>query len=229
MRIKTETIAALRLFEGLSLNDLHSIARGCTFNSISSRPGRVIKARGERCGELLFIMRGGVRSVCEGTNAEFVFEEELAHPHVIEPYSLFGVSPYYQKTYRASTAADVISIDKRHVVRLIEGYDVFRLNFLNYVCSYAYHTRCRKLAMAVAGAADKIIQFVLRLSESDRGDKLLKIKKTVLASLINETSARTSAALAQLKETGSVDVGRGWMVFREALFADTGKVARFIL
>lgn len=229
MRIRTETIAALRLFEGLSLNDLQLITRGFTFNLISLRPGRTVRRCGERCGELLFIMKGSVRSVCEGTNVDFVFEEELDNRHVIEPYSLFGVSPYYRKTYRASTYVEIVGVDKRHVVKLIEDYDVFRLNFLNYVCSYAYHTRCRNLTMGAVGAVDKIIQFVLRLSETDRGDKLLKVKKTVLASLIGEPPVRTSAALGKLKEMGLVDVGRGWIVFHEAIFADPDTAARLSL
>lgn len=218
MRIKLETIAGLRLFEGMSLNDIYSIVNNLTFNMIMSKPGKIVKRQGDRCSEMLFLVKGEIKAIYKDKDAEYEFEEIHTCPHVIEPYSLFGISPYYQRSYVALDDVELMSVEKRIVFRLIERYEVFRLNYLNYMCSCVSHSWQKCLPCPGTSISEKIIQFILRLSEVHRGNKTLRIKKCVLARYLDESSRSLSVALREMEERGMLKSSRERIILDKSIF-----------
>lgn len=229
MKLEIEILTNLKLFEGLSLSDLNRISQEIRFNHKTFKAGKIIKNIYDKCDEMIFVNKGTVVSELKGSNTKFTFVEEYTPPYMLEAYSLFGLSPRYTKKYIAKTETDILSIDKKTLLELLGKYDIFNLNYLNMLCSYAQLFRHKNLLYKSESIKDKIIQFAIRLSETYSGDKVLYIKKEDLAAIIHETRIRTSQAIQELCEEGYLSKQRGILIFKEHIFKNKQLSANFIL
>lgn len=229
MKLDIDILTNLKLFEGLSLSDLSQISQEIRFNHKTFKAGKVIKNIYDKCDEMIFVSKGTVISELKGCNTKFTFIEEYNPPYLIEAYSLFGLSPRYTKKYIAKTETEILSIDKKTLLELLGKYDIFNLNYMNLLCSYAQMFRNKNVLYKSDSIKDKIIQFAMRLSETNNGNKVLYIKKEDLAVIIHETRIRTSKAIQELCEEGYMSKQRGILIFRESIFKDKHLSAGFIL
>ncbi len=220
MKIAVETISALRIFEGMSLNDMHGIVNSMTFNMAVPRAGKLVKRQGERCGEMLFLLKGGLKSIYTNDKLHFEFQEILTPNSLVEPYSLFGISPCYVRSYVSLGEVELVSIEKRVVLKLLDNYEVFRLNYLNCLCSHAFHLRNAYMPFNEGSASQKIIRLVASLAETTEGEKVMRIKKTALAKLLGESPRSVSMALHGLEEEGLVRLAREKITFSDAILKE---------
>lgn len=229
MKIEIDILTHLKLFEGLSLNDLSNISQEVKFNQKTIKPGKTIKNIYDKCDEMIFVNRGTVISETKGSNTKFTFTEEHMPPYLLEAYSVFGLSPRYTRKYIAKTEVNIFSIDKKTVLELLNKYDVFNLNYMNILCSYAQIFRQKNFISKSDNIKDKIIQFALHLAETSNGDKILHIKKEDLAKILHETRIRTSKAIQELCDEGLISKQRGILVFREKIFKNKQMIGKFTL
>lgn len=229
MKLDIDILTQLRLFEGLSLNDLNRISREVRFNQKSIKPGKTIKDTYDKCDEMIFVYKGNVLSELKGSNTIFTFIEEYIPPYLLDAYSIFGLSPRYTKRYIAKTDVEILSIDKKTVLELLNQYDVFNLNYMNVICSYAQMFRQKNLMGNSGSIKDKILQFAIHLSETNKGDKTLYIKKETLARMIGETRIRTSKAIQELCDEDYISKQRGILIFREKIFNNRQMTGKFSL
>lgn len=229
MKPDIDILTQLRLFEGLSLNDLNKISKDIRFSQKSIKPGKTIKDTYDKCDEMIFVYKGNVMSELKGSNTPFTFVEEYGPPYLLDAYSIFGLSPRYMKRYIAKTEVEVLSIDKKTVLELLNQYDVFNLNYMNIVCSYAQLFRQKNLIWNNNNIKEKIIQLAIHLSEVNKGDKTLYIKKEVLAKIIGETRINTSGAIQELCNDGYISKQRGILIFKEKIFTNRQFLAKLTL
>lgn len=229
MKLDIEILTNLKLFEGLSLNDLNQISQEIKFSHKIYKPGKVIKNIYDKCDEMIFVNKGTVISELKGCSTKFTFIEEFNPPYLLEAYSLFGLSPRYSKKYIAKTETDILSIEKKTLLSLLGKYDVFNINYMNIICSYAQIFRNKNILYKSETIKDKILQFAMRLSETNNGNKVLYIKKEDLANILQETRIRTSKAIHELCEEGYMSKQRGILIFKESIFKNKQLSASFML
>lgn len=223
MKISAEKLTSLKLFEGLSLNELHDISEQIKFHHRTLKAGKVVKEAFEKCEDLIFVYRGSVYSELKGQNTQFVFTEEYNSPCMIEPYNLFGLYPRFSKKYVTKEDSELLSLNKKYIIGLLYQYNIFNLNYINTVCSCSQYFKQKNIIGKVYGVKDKIVQLALHLAETNFGDKKLYIKQEVLADIIGETKLKTSQALHELEEENRVVTKRGIIIFKESNFTEMHK------
>lgn len=78
-----------------------------------------------------FVLDGEVQIESKDRAHQYTIWETFKSPNVIEPYSLFGMRPYFTASYTAVTEVNTLNIDKSYILNELCRYEVFNLNYMN--------------------------------------------------------------------------------------------------
>ena len=132
-----DKLLQLPLFQGICKNDFTTILEKVKLHFHKYTPNTSIVKQGTTCKQLIFILSGSVQSESADSRHSYTIEETFTGPHVIEPYSLFGMHTSYTASYKALTEVTALIIDKSYVVAQLNNYEIFRLNYLNILSNRA--------------------------------------------------------------------------------------------
>lgn len=197
-----DTLLQLPLFQGLGQNDFTSILGKVRLHFSKHKAGEKIINQGDSCDKLVFLLNGEILSESSDYDRLFTWCEYINSPHVIEPYSLFGMRTSYTASYTALTDINVVSINKNFVLTELNRYEIFRLNYLNILSNRSQVLFDRLWSVNNQTIEDKIISFFMARAEKVSGKKILKIKMEDFASILDDTRLSVSKALNELQERG---------------------------
>lgn len=198
----------LPLFQGLCKEDFTAILEKVKLHFQKLAAGTCIVRQNTACNSLIFVIQGKVLSESADTTHNYVLYETLEAPHVIEPYSLFGMYPQYNASYYTQTPTNIITIDKSYILTELNKYAIFQLNFMN-LLSNRSQTIYRRLWNAhIGNTQNKIVNFLLLRCSTAQGGKRLHIRMEDLADLIDDTRINVSKVLNDLKQQGLVSLSR---------------------
>lgn len=198
----------LPLFQGMGEEALLQILEK-TKMSFSTHPaGEIIARAGMQCEGLLFVLGGTLCSVTVQEEQEFVLEEEIETPSLIEPFSLFGKKTTFTATYKAQTDVQLLSIEKSYIVSYLNTYEIFQINYLNTLSNRAQQLHARLWDTYSADITQKIVHFLALRSNGYMGRKVLHIKMKQLAKLIHETRINVSNVLNHLETLHLLELSR---------------------
>lgn len=210
-----DKLLQLPLFQGICKNDFTTILEKVKLHFHKYTPNTSIVKQGTTCKQLIFILSGSVQSESADSRHSYTIEETFTGPHVIEPYSLFGMHTSYTASYKALTEVTALIIDKSYVVAQLNNYEIFRLNYLNILSNRA-QTIYNKLWNAhIGNTRNKIINFLLLRCASQTGPKTLYIKMEVLAELIDDTRINVSKVLNEFQQQGLAELSRKKIIIPE--------------
>ena len=213
----------LPLFQGMSREDLFCVLEQTTFHFRRIENGKTAFRQGDQCQELTFLMSGMLVAETQTPHAPLSFAEELAPYMVLEPQSLFGKRPNYKSTYVAQGEVSLLCISKREVYRLLETYEIFRINFLNMLCSKTENLHECLWSFVPQGLEGRMALFIYSLCTTSQGTKVLRIKMEDLASLLDDTRLNVSRVLNKWREEGYIIMHR-----REFVIPDIQKLIAFL-
>ena len=104
-----DTLLQLPLFQGLSKNDITDILSKVKFHFKKYETGEYIFRQGDICTEVGFLLSGTLIAETVSNNHSYMFCEALSTACVIELYSLFGIRPSFQASYRAVSEVSVLT------------------------------------------------------------------------------------------------------------------------
>lgn len=203
-----DTLLQLPMFQGLGKNDITEILTKVKFHFQKHQPGECICVQDEKCSEVCFLLRGTVMAETSSRDKVYLFCEQLPVPHVIELYSLFGISPRYHSTYRAVSEVHTLTIDKQYLLGELNSYIPCGFNFSNIICTRAQYLYQRIWSDVTGGLRDRFIQFLLLRSSRPAGYKLIRIKMEDLAALLGDSRINVSRLLNALQDEGLVSLKR---------------------
>ncbi len=207
-RTMYDTLLQLPLFQGLSKNDFTEIIGKTKLHFSKYEDNKIIINQGDVCNKLIFLINGGIESKTIDANELYTLKEYIKGPYVIEPYSLFGMKPFFQATYTTSDKAEVVSISKSAILFELNNYEIFRINYLNILSNRSQNCFDKIWNTHIGTTREKIIRFVsIRCNRAD-GEKLLKIKMEDFARLINDTRINVSRVLNDMQNEGLVELSR---------------------
>ena len=213
-----ETLLQLPLFQGLCTDDFTNIIEKVKFHFRNYSDNETIMSQGEVCNQLAFLLEGNLLSKRTDDEHGFRLIETITAPTIIEPYSLFGMYPYYESTYQVQGEAKLLVIDKSYILSELSNYEIFRLNYLNLLSNRA-QVNHRKLWNTHIGSLDeKLANFFLIRCLKPEGTKTLQIGMEELAGLINETRINVSRKLNELKEKGIIQLKRKEILIPELAY-----------
>lgn len=203
-----ETLLQLPLFQGLSKNDITEILTAVKFHFKKISQGDCIYRQDEMCREIAFLLGGTVVADTVSFDKSYMLCEPLPVPYVIELYSLYGINPRYQSSYRAVTDANVLTIDKQYLFDLLSRYETCGINYSNIVCTRSQYLYKRIWQDVTGGLRERFVQFVMQHCHRLGGAKILRIKMEDLAALLYDRRINVSRMLNELQDEGLVCLRR---------------------
>jgi CRP-like cAMP-binding protein len=219
-----ESLMNLPYFQGMSKDEITSILDKVKLEFLRYNDGELILKQGEPCGCFTVLVRGEVTSSCISSDGIYNVIEELTTPFAFEPYSLFGLSPYYRCSYYAKGVCDVLSINKSYLFEEFARYDIFLMNMLNLVSQRVQQKTAQIWNMREMGIAEKIVNFMLYRTEQLDGCKILQVKMGDLATILGETRINVSRTLNAFQQGGVVELRR-----KEIIIPSLRKLKQFVL
>lgn len=203
MNVRTsfyEQLLDLPLFQGLGRNDFMEIAEKVKFSFFKATSCESVAKENDMCERLIFVLCGKiqVRSVSRDFNYELT--EFINAPLVIQPESLFGLSPQFSRTYWVDPETEYLTIPKSDVRDLLFNYPTFRINYLNILSTQIQHGQRLLWRSTSRSIHNRFAKFLIERSSRPAGHKSLKIKMTRLAEEILDTRLNTSKMLHDLAD-----------------------------
>ena len=216
METMFNTLLQLPLFQGLCHEDFTNILEKVTLHFTRHKAGEVIVKSGTPCNQLVFLLKGELSLQTTSKDDLFTFIEHMEAPYVIEPYALFGMNVNYASSYIAHTESHTISISKAFVLSGLLKYEIFRLNYMNFISNRAQNLYGRLWDEAYTDIEDKIIHFILIHAERMQGEKIMKIKMDDFARCVDDTRLNVSKVLNSLQEQKLLELHRKEIIIPDA-------------
>lgn len=204
-----EALLELPFFQGMGRSDMIQIMNKLPLKTKIVTTGRNIVIQDEKCQHLIFVIKGILRIITQDEHHLFTVCERIQGPTVIQPEVLFGIYPHYRSTYQALTETNIISIPKPEIIQIIASYDIFRLNFLNYLSSIIFKKQrpCWNI-LPEESLEQRIIRFLLQHTQYPAGEKSLTIRMVDLADILNDTRINVSRSLNRMQKEGKLILKR---------------------
>ena len=198
----------LPYFQGMSKDEITSILDKVKLEFFRYEDGELVFAKGSPCEHFAILVRGEVVSSCIFPDGRYTVLEELAPPIAFEPYSLFGLSPYYRCSYHAKGSCDVLMIKKSYLFKEFARYDIFLMNMLNLISQQAQQRSAQIWNRAEMDIPHKILDFIVTRTEQPDGCKTILVKMNVLAGILGETRINVSRVLNSFQQQGLAELRR---------------------
>ncbi len=195
-----DTLLQLPLFQGLRHEDFTNIIEKVRLHFIKHRPGETLVREGDKCDQLLFLIKGEITSATTSYDKTFTITEYIAAPCVIEPDSMFGMNTNYTSSYIAHGEANTVSISKALVMSDLFNYDIFRINYMNYISNHSQTLQSHLWRPQSTEPEHKFVHFLLTHVERPYGKKIVKVKMEDLARILDVTRLKISNTLNNLQE-----------------------------
>ena len=203
-----ENLLILPYFQGMSKDELTGILDKVKFEFTQYTANDEIATRGAECNRFVILIQGSIKIVSTADNHKYRIEERAQAPYAIEPYSLFGGKPQYQRSYYAQSNCSILSIDKSYFYSEFFKHQIFSINLLNLISRKIQITNdaiWNKMPCSIEGS---IVRFIALRSELSGGEKWIYIKMEDLADMLQETRLNISKALNNMQEQGLVTLSR---------------------
>lgn len=204
-----EKLLMLPLFQGMSSNDMTSVAGKTKFAFHRVAKGKKVVSEGDPCQNLFFLLDGSMQVASRADDNSYSMIEEMSAPDVIQPERIFGLTQRYSKSFTALTDCQLVSISKAEMLRLSEEHMIFQLNLLNIISTQSQRITHQPWRVRPQGIRNKIVRFIETHSMRPAGEKTLYIKMETLATLIAESRLNVSKELNAMQKEGLISITRG--------------------
>ena len=198
-----DTMTSIPLFLGMNAQDLHTVIEKSHMNIQLLEPGETLASQGERCNLLTILLKGVLTVETTMADGALMVEETLPGAAVLEPDSLYGIGRHWQSTYRAKTECHVMEISKDSVSRLIAGFEIFRINFLNLLSTLAARRHQQTWTMPGMSNKRRLVYFLLTHTLYNVGGrKVYHTRMEDLGHYLGVTRSLVGKMLAELQTDG---------------------------
>ena len=210
-----DTLLQLPLFQGMSRTELSEVVEHVKLHFHKYEMGETLFCQGDRCDQLVFLLSGELSAETVAPSGLFSLMEVCDKPQAIELYSLFGKCPSYGATYVARTEVSVLTIDKCYIYGVFDKYEVFCMNLYNLLSNRVAQQRESVWSVSPQHIEGRLAHFVRTLCSVPYGIKVLRVKMTDLALLLDDTRLNVSGVLNKWKDEGLVEMHRMEYVFNK--------------
>ena len=197
------------LFQGLSKADLEQIVAHTKLGFHKYKKKDIIAKAQSTNNNLFFLIDGTVKVITTSAEAVYTITETVSNPLLFEPQTLFGIKPNFISTYQAQTDCNVIVIGKAEITRMIDQFDIFRLNYINLLSAHIQKQHPLQWHVAQTDTRQRIIQFTMHRCRFQKGEKKINIKMAQLADQLGCHRLDISKALNQLQKDRLIHLYRG--------------------
>lgn len=189
-----------QLFKELKQSEIDDLLSNVRYNTQNYRKGSLIVSRGEKCENLLIILKGKITAGMLDENGNFLQVETLKAPQILAPAFLFGERPLYPVNAMASSDVVFLSLPKESLFHLISNNQKVLVNYLNLLSSKTQFLTERIRLFALKTIRQKLSAYILeRLPKGEEKVKMDRTQKD-LADFFGVSRPALARVIGELKE-----------------------------
>lgn len=213
-------LTSIPLFMGISGDDLAVIMDRVELLDIELMPGEVFVRSGDVCHCMAIVREGVIRRAREYQRGAFVnnrkqqteiryeVSEALMPGFILEPEILFGLEQRHQNTWVAETSCHLTLISKDDIRQTLMYVPVWRINFMNMLCTQLQRTREDVLMVKMPDEEARLCHF-LRCHASENGKSMeTDITLEQLGSCLGLERRNVSSVINSLEKHGVISKER---------------------
>ncbi|MCD8266173.1 MAG: Crp/Fnr family transcriptional regulator [Prevotellaceae bacterium] len=210
-----ETLNAIPLFQGMNGIELNHILETCPLRIECLEKGDTLSRQGELARNLTVLLSGRLRASVSTADDCLVITEEVPCPSLIECDVLYGIQREWGATYTAKEDCTLLLIPKEDVNRMMGTMEIFRLNYLNAVCTLSARRRRRAWTEPAPTLRERIALFVKTRTLGQTGPVEVRIRMRDLGSHLGATRSLVSMVLHKMQDDGVLRLERGRIIIPE--------------
>ncbi len=198
----------LPFFQGLCHEDITSILEKITLDFKDFNENQLIVQKGSEANQLIFVMDGRIKKESSTLNGKLTMEEIIRPPYVIEPQALFGLNTTFFSNYNTHSPVKLLIISKKALRNELFNYEVFKLNFLNYICYQNQKLNQQQWDLENQNIEERLLSVFWSLSDRNSLQQIIRVKMTVLARFMNSTRLNISKILNKWDDIQLIQLSR---------------------
>lgn len=199
-----ERLMSLPLFKGVTRERIALTVGHTRMNFQKYTPQNRIITAGEHCNDIHFVISGSVRSTIASDDGRFAVSQTIEGPSVIAADSLFGLVTDYPCTVDALTDCNILTIEKKDYLKVLQSDEIFTINYLNLLSMNAQKSVHGVLAVVTGSLEERIAYWICALSQPGAKDVVLTCKQRDLYGLFGMQRSAFFAALDSMTERGLI-------------------------
>lgn len=204
-----DRLSGLPLFLGLSQSELSDILGQTKIDFVKLSQGTTFIRQNDACDKLIYLLGGTLSSTRISSDESYTIAEQLPAVRMLEADKLFGLSRHYDHSYSTLSSASLMILPKAEIIKLLDNYQIFRVNFVNLLSTLAQQHSREPWRKASTTIREAIIRFFRLHCAVPSGPKDIRIKMTSLAHELNCSRLEVSIALNALRSEGLLSLSRG--------------------
>lgn len=209
-------LTSIPLFWGISGDDLAIIMDRVELLDIKLLPGEVFVGSGDVC-QGMAIVRDGimsrkrvyhagtfVNSRKQKTDLSYQVTETLSPGFILEPEILFGLEQRHRNTWTAVTTCHLTLIGKDDIRQTLMYVPVWRINFLNLLCTQLQRSQEDGLPMVTPDDTGRVRQFISRHCSINGETMQTDITLEQLGHFLGMERRMVSSVIAELEGLGQL-------------------------
>ena len=190
-----DKLRSLTLFQGLDISDINEVIGYTKFSFAKVETGDNIIHEGDHCNQLTIILNGKISITSHAANRSYNITETIS-------------APIYTKTVVAAAPCQIMMLHKSEVVRLMQEYDIIRMNITNHIATKAQKADLPLWRQAPESLRERIIAFVARRCLRPAGSKTIHIRMADLAREVCDSRRDVSHELNLMQDQGLISLSR---------------------
>ncbi len=205
------TLNSIPLFQGLNGIDLNQLFYKVEFEIELLRPKEKLCSQGNLCKQMTILLGGTLNAETISPDGIYSVTEQVESVALLEADILYGMQREWSSTYTAKNECRLMLIPKNAVNKMMDKLEVFRLNYLNAVCTLAAKRRQKEWKAPAPTLRERLVQFILSHTLRTKGPLQIKIMTKDLCPYMGFSRPIITNVLRQMQEEGLMKYTHGIM------------------
>ncbi len=204
-----ETLHSIPLFQGLNGIDLNMIFDKVQWQIECLEKDDTFVQQGDKCNHLVFLLSGTLQAQTVAPDESYTFTEQVEGPAMLEGDILYGIQRCWSGTYTSVDVSRLMLIPKSDVIRMLASLEVFRINYLNAICTLSSKRRRQVWKEPAPTLRQRLVQFITSHTLQTMGPVKMGIRLSDLGDHLGATRSLVSPVLHRMQREGILVMGRG--------------------
>ncbi len=206
------TMTSIPLFLGMNAQDLHAVIDRAKMSVEAFSDNETFVQQGETCQQLCILLDGHMKALTCSADRLMTQEESIQGPTLLEPDSLYGIGRHWRSTYISQGECHVMEIQKESVARMIAGYEIFRINFLNALSTLSTRRAQRPWILPPMTTRRRLLHFLSSHTAYNQSKKrTFHVGMNALGAYLGITRSLVGKLLQEIQADGLLTYGRGFI------------------
>lgn len=194
------------IFRGIAENDIYSLITDANCRFRTYNEGSVIALRGEEISSLMIVLEGEVSGEMADLTGKVIKIEDVRAPMALAAAFIYGPGSRYPVNVIAKTNTNLLVIDRKDFMTLMQKDKRVLQNYLSVVCGKALFLSDRLHFMSFRTIKGKLAGYILSLPPSGTDTVIIDKTQQELADYFGVARPSLARTLAGMADEGLISI-----------------------